>query len=157
VNASEGSMMNSGMFSSETDEWSTPQSFYDKLNNKFKFDLDVCALPSSAKCEVFFTPEDDGLNKDWFAHGKTIWMNPPYGREIGKWMQKACVEANKGCTVVCLVPARVDTKWWYNSCQRGEISFVKGRLKFGGATNSAPFPSAVVVLRPSLPPFIERY
>lgn len=136
------------MFSSKTDLWSTPQDFFDKLNEVFQFDIDVCALPENAKCSTFYTPEDDGLAQDW--HG-TCWMNPPYGEEISPWVEKAYLSAKKnGATVVCLVPARVDTRWWHQFCPKGEVYYVKGRLKFGGAKNSAPFPSAIVVFRPTV-------
>ena len=78
-------------------------------------------------------------------------MNPPYGREIGTWMGKAYNSARKnGATVVCLVPARTDTKWWHTYGVRGEITYLKGRLKFGDGKNAAPFPSAVIVFRPTV-------
>ena len=139
-------MNNELMFSSATDMWATPQDFFDRLNGVFQFETDVCALPSNAKCHKFFTPEQDGLSKDWKG---TCWMNPPYGREIGKWVEKAYLQARfHGSTVVCLLPARTDTRWWHDYCVKGEVHYVKGRLKFGGSENSAPFPSAVVVFRP---------
>lgn len=135
-----------GMFSSMTDLWATPQQFFDALNAVFKFETDVCAIESNAKCEKFFTPEDDGLAQVWTG---CCWMNPPYGAEIPKWVEKAYRSAKEhGATVVCLIPARVDTRWWHDYCAKGEVHFVKGRLKFGGSKNSAPFPSAVVVFRP---------
>ena len=127
-------------FSSEKDTWETPQDFFDLWDDYYDFTLDPCCLPNSAKCEKFYTPEDDGLAQDWT--GERVWMNPPYGREIGKWMKKA-YEAD--ALVVCLVPSRTDTKWWHDYAMKGDITFIKGRLKFGGAKNSAPFPSAVVV------------
>lgn len=129
-------------FSSATDEWSTPQDLFDELHAEFKFELDVCALPSSAKCKKFFSPDDDGLNKEWSGN---CWMNPPYGEVIGKWVEKARFSATSKTIVVCLVPARVDTAWWWDNCRYGEIRFLRGRLKFGGSENSAPFPSAVVI------------
>jgi phage N-6-adenine-methyltransferase len=129
-------------FSSKTDEWATPQAFFDALNAEFNFQLDVCALDTSAKCDNYFTPEDDGLAQEWTG---ACWMNPPYGDEIGKWIAKAHLSADAGATVVCLVPARVDTGWWWDHCRHAEIRFLRGRLKFGGSPNSAPFPSAVVV------------
>ena len=132
-------------FSSQTDLWETPQDFFDKLNDEFGFNLDVCATPQNAKVFRFFTKEHDGLSQDW---GESIcWMNPPYGREIGKWMKKAYESSLAGATVVCLVPARTDTAWWHDYAIKGEIRFVKGRLKFGGHKNSAPFPSAVVIFK----------
>lgn len=133
-------------FSSKTDRWSTPQDFFDKLDAKFNFTLDPCCLKESAKCPKYYTEEDDGLSKDWSED--VVFMNPPYGREISKWMEKAYNEASKGATVVCLVPARTDTKWWHDYAMKGEIEFIKGRLKFGAAKNSAPFPSAIVYFSP---------
>jgi phage N-6-adenine-methyltransferase len=132
-------------FSSETDLWSTPQDFFDRLNAIYHFRTDVCATHQNAKCSHYFTKEDDGLSKEW---GGVCWMNPPYGREIGKWMKKAYESSQAGTTVVCLVPARTDTKWWHSYAMKGQIEFIKGRLKFGGSKNSAPFPNAVVVFKP---------
>ena len=131
-------------FSSATDLWATPQAFFDELNKEFGFELDVCALPENAKCEKYYTPEIDGLKQQWRG---ICWMNPPYGREIGAWMEKAYESSLEGATVVCLVPARTDTRWFHDFAMRGEIRFIKGRLKFGDSKNSAPFPSAVVVCR----------
>ena len=136
-------LANQGMFTSNTDIWATPQDFFNILNEEFGFELDVCALPENAKCQQYFCPDQDGLKQSW--EGK-VWMNPPYGREIGLWVEKAYKKAQRpGTTVVCLLPARTDTKWWHDYCLSGEIRFVKGRLKFGGSSNSAPFPSAVVI------------
>lgn len=130
------------MFSSNTDLWATPQVFFDKLNEEFHFDVDVCALPENAKCGNFYTPDDDGLKQVWEG---TVWCNPPYGREIGKWVKKA---AESNTTVVMLLPARTDTSWFHEYIYgKAEVRFVKGRLKFGDGTNSAPFPSMVVVFR----------
>lgn len=131
-------------FSSATDLHSTPQDFFDKLNAEFGFTLDVCATPENAKCDRYFTKVDNGLRQNW--HG-IVWMNPPYGREIRQWVQKAHDAAQAGAVVVCLVPARTDTYWWHDYIIKHEVRFVKGRLKFGNAKNSAPFPSAVVVMR----------
>lgn len=131
-------------FSSKTDLWSTPQEFFDKLNVEFGFDLDVCATPDNAKCDSYFTKDDDGLKQVWSG---VVWLNPPYGRGIGQWMHKANEAAKDGAIVVCLVPARTDTKWWHDYVIHHEVRFVRGRLKFGGSKNSAPFPSAVVVMR----------
>lgn len=138
------------MFSSATDLWSTPQATFDALNMEFGFVLDVCALPENAKCQEFLTPEMDAMTIDWawWAKNRPCWMNPPYGREIGKWVQKAHETSSRGSMVVCLLPARTDTSWWHDYCMKGEVRFIRGRLKFGGQSNSAPFPSAVVVFRP---------
>jgi len=83
------------------------------------------------------------------------WMNPPYGRTIGKWMRKAYESSLTGSTVVCLVPARTDTAWWHDYAIKGEVRFLRGRLKFGGSANSAPFPNAVVIFRPMLPDWLK--
>ncbi|TCJ98218.1 UNVERIFIED_ORG: phage N-6-adenine-methyltransferase [Anoxybacillus amylolyticus] len=135
--------MNAALFSSKTDMWETPQFLFDRLNQEFSFDVDVCAVPDNAKCERFFTPEENGLMQKWEG---TCWMNPPYGREIGKWVRKAYESSRqKGVTVVCLLPARTDTKWWHEYCMKGEIRFIKGRLTFGNGKYPAPFPSAIVI------------
>lgn len=132
-------------FSSKTDLWSTPQEFFDRLNEKYRFELDVCATTENAKCDKHFTIDDDGLAQVW--HG-SCWMNPPYGRSIGNWVRKAFESSQSGATVVCLLPARTDTSWWHDYCMKGEIEFIRGRLKFGGSKNSAPFPSALVIFKP---------
>jgi site-specific DNA-methyltransferase (adenine-specific) len=137
------------MFSSKTGEWSTPQDFFDKLDWRFgPFTLDPCATQSSHKCKQYYTEADDGLSKNW--EGNTIFINPPYGRGIDKWIEKGYLEGNKpGTKVVMLIPARTDTKYWHKYVMRAsELYFVKGRLKFGDSSNSAPFPSAVVVFSP---------
>lgn len=131
------------MFSSKTDLWETPHDLFDKLNSVFHFETDVCALPENAKCDLYYTPDIDGLKQDW--HG-VCWCNPPYGGEIGKWVEKA---AKSFATVVMLLPARTDTKWFHDwVLPYGKIEFCKGRLKFGGCKNSAPFPSMIVVFSP---------
>lgn len=131
------------------DVWETPQEFFDALHAEFRFDLDVCALPCNAKVQQYFTPEADGLRQPW---GGTCWMNPPYGRGIKNWICKAFEESQRGATVVCLVPARTETAWWHDYCQRGEVRFVRGRLWFkrpDGKTGRPRFGSAVVVFRPN--------
>lgn len=142
------SKINESWYSSNTDQWATPQDFFDAVNAEFGFSLDVCAMPCSSKCCRFFDPTDDGLSQQWNQH--RCWMNPPYGRTIGDWMQKAAEEAALGALVVCLVPARVDTKWWHGWVMgyADEVRLVKGRLKFGDAKNAAPFPSALVIYQP---------
>lgn len=132
-------------FSSATDNWATPQELFDELDAQHgPFELDVCASAANAKCGKFYTAEDDGLSQPWV--GK-CWMNPPYGRRIGDWMKKAYESSLCGATVVCLVPARTDTRWWHDYAVKGEVRFLRGRVKFGGSKNSAPFPSAVVIFR----------
>jgi len=129
-------------FSSETDNWATPQDFFDKLDAKFGFTLDPCASTANHKAPLFYTEEDDGLSQSW--DNERVFMNPPYGRAIGNWMKKA---SESDALVVCLVPARTDTRWWHDYVVDGggDVTFLKGRLKFGGAATSAPFPSAVVI------------
>lgn len=139
--------MNPVHFSSATDDWATPQDFFDRLNKAFQFTLDVCASESNAKCSRFFSREDDGLSQEWDG---VCWMNPPYGRGIERWMSKAYESARNGATVVCLIPARTDTRWRQNFAAKGEVFFVPGRLKFGDAKSSAPFPCAVVTFRPQV-------
>jgi len=132
-------------FRSRSDRWVTPQDLFEELDAEFHFDLDVSALPENAKCARFFTPKDDGLKQEWTG---TCWMNPPYGRTVGKWIEKARHSAEEnGATVVCLLPARTDTTWWHEHIagSGAEVRFLKGRLKFGDQDNSAPFPSVIVV------------
>ena len=136
------------MFSSATGNWSTPQDFFDKLNDEFHFTLDVCADENNHKCEHYYTKEIDGLSRPWIG---TVWCNPPYGRKIGEWVRRAYISSQIGsATVVMLLPARTDTRWFHDyiyNKSNTEIRFIKGRLKFGGCKNSAPFPSMVVIFR----------
>lgn len=135
-------MNNAVMFSSKTDMWETPKDFFDELDKEFHFTCDVCAIKENAKCAKYYTPEQDGLKQEWDG---VCWMNPPYGKAIGKWVKKA---AESKATVVCLLPARTDTKWFHEYIYgKAEIRFVKGRIKFGNSKNSAPFPSMVVIFR----------
>ena len=139
-------------FSSTSDMWETPQPVFDALNLEFGgFTVDVCATEQNAKCIRYFDQAIDGLRQDWCGN---VWMNPPYGRVIGKWVKKAYESAQGGATVVCLLPSRTDTKWWHDYCIKGEVRFIRGRLKFGGHKNSAPFPSAIVIFLP--PPPTEK-
>lgn len=137
--------INKFLFSSNIDTWETPPEIFEKYNEIYKFDLDVCATPENAKCDNYFTPEMDGLKQQWSG---TCWMNPPYGRTIGKWVKKAHEAAMSGsCTVVALLPARTDTKWfhsWIYEQPNVSISFLRGRVKFVGGKHAAPFPSMIV-------------
>lgn len=135
-------------FSSATPEWYTPLDFFRELDAEFNFTLDPCCTHENAKVAKHYTVEDDGLAQDWGED--VVFMNPPYGREIKDWMKKAYESSLLGATVVCLVPARTDTAWWHDYAVKGETRFLRGRLKFGGATTSAPFPSAVVIFRSGL-------
>jgi len=134
------------MFSSTTDQWATPQDFFDKLDNEFHFTLDPCADETNYKCNNYYNKEQDGLKQDW--GGNIVFCNPPYGNVIKDWVKKCSDESKKLNTiVVLLMPARTDTiyfhKYIYNKVK--EIRFIKGRLKFGDSKNAAPFPSMVVV------------
>ena len=137
------------MFSSNSIEWGTPKDFYSSLNDRFQFTLDAAATKENAKCSQFFSIEDDSLTKNW--EGNIVFLNPPYGRQIGMWVEKAFVEGQKENTIVVMVlPARVDTKYYHEFCMRAkEVHFVKGRLKFENESLKkgvpAPFPSMVVV------------
>lgn len=122
--------------------WETPKVVFDRLDAEFGFTLDVCATPDNAKCRRYFSPEDDGLSKPWDG---VCWMNPPYGKAIAEWMRKAYEESQIDATVVCLVPARTDTAWWHEYAMKGEIRFIRGRIRFVGAPHTAPFPCAIVV------------
>lgn len=136
--------INDGLYSSATGEWETPAAFFRQLDREFRFDVDVCATAENAKCARYFTKEQDGLAQPWAP--ATCWLNPPYGNEIGRWVGKALQESLKGAVVVCLLPARTDTRWFHDWVMfASEIRLVRGRLHFGGAKNSAPFPSAVAI------------
>jgi phage N-6-adenine-methyltransferase len=133
------------MFSSKSDMWETPWELFSPLNRQLEFETDVCAIAENAKCKNYYTPEMDGLIQEWKG---MCWMNPPYGREIGKWVEKAFLSTymmNSQTMVMCLLPARTDTKWFHDFCLHGTIAFIQGRLKFGGCKNSAPFPSMLVM------------
>lgn len=136
-------MINKGLFTSNTDLWSTPQKLFDELDKEFHFTLDPCSTHENAKCEKHYTIDDNGLLQDW--SNDIVFMNPPYGREIGKWVEKAY---KSNTTVICLLPARTDTKWFHDYIyNKAEIRFIKGRLKFGNSSNSAPFPSMIVIFK----------
>lgn len=167
--------INDGMFTSNTDMWATPQDAFDKLNEEFRFTLDVCAVQENTKCERFFTPEIDGLAQVWSG---VCWMNPPYGDPeqpckrnctkqkckkrgfcvneyqpgIKDWVRKAYESSLQGATVVCLLPARTDTRWFHDYCMKAaDIRFIKGRLQFINTEkkkDNAPFPNMIVVFRP---------
>ena len=137
---------------SKSQEWETPQDLFDILDRQFHFTLDVAATASNAKCANYFTPEMDGLAQDW---GDNIcWLNPPYGSAIGKWVAKAHSESLKRATVVCLIPARTDTRYFWNYCTQGSIRFIRGRLTFSGY-GTAPFPSAIVTFAKHIRPHVS--
>lgn len=145
------SRMNEGMFSSDRQDWQTPQGFFDLVNEEFDFTLDAAASSHNAKCENYYTEEVDALSLAWRG---TVWCNPPYGRTIGDWVKKGYDEAQRhGSTVVMLIPARTDTAYWHDYVMAAaEVRLVRGRLVFGvgEATSNAPFPSALIVFRRGL-------
>ncbi len=139
-------MNHSVHYSSDKMDWATPLCVFDDLAREFQFTIDVCASSENRKCERYFSKEDDGLSRSW--QGERCWMNPPYGREIAKWMEKAHNESKLGCCVVCLVPSRTDTAWWHDHAMKAdEIRYIRGRVKFIGGKDNAPFPSAIVIFR----------
>jgi len=141
--------MTSGMMSSSSDDWETPLDLWGKLDEEFDFDLDVCASSENAKCATYFDIEADGLKQPWTG---TVWMNPPY-KGIRAWMDRAMQYGGGGGIAVCLVPARTDTKWWWECCMKAsEIRLIQGRLKFGKSKSSAPFPSAIVIFGTPITP-----
>lgn len=139
--------MNKSLFSSNTVEWETPQDFFDRLNEEFHFTLDPCCTDENAKCEKHFTKEQNGLSQDWT--GETVYCNPPYGRDMPKWIKKCYEHFIGGGTAVMLIPARTDTKAFHEYIYgNAEIRFIRGRLRFSGSKWSAPFPSMIVIYRP---------
>ena len=144
------------MFSSAMDTWTTPRDFFDDVNAEFNFGLDAAALQVSTLVpDNWYGPDhpeidrQDAFKCDWVADSKglPVWLNPPYGRGIGKWTAYDSEMCRGGAEVVLLIPARTDTHWWHDDIIKHEVRFIKGRLKFGGNKNSAPFPSALVVMR----------
>lgn len=133
---------------SDRTDWATPQDLFDKLNEEFRFTLDPCADEFNHKCDRYYTEEQDGLKQDW--SGESVFCNPPYGRDLTKWVQKCFDEVYSGkcrCAVM-FIPARTDVRWFHDYIyNRAEIRFIKGRIKFGGHTQPAPFPSMVVIFR----------
>ena len=135
------------LFSSRTDDWPTPQTFYNALNAEFGFTLDPCATRANAKCGIYFTKAQDGLRQDWGQH--RVFCNPPYGRAMREWTRKCYQASQAGALVVLLAHSRTDTRWFHDWVygKAAEIRFVRGRLRFGSSTQSAPFPSLVAVYR----------
>jgi phage N-6-adenine-methyltransferase len=131
---------------SRSANWETPKALFATLDREFHFTLDVCAVADNTKCERYFSPEVNGLTQEWRG---ICWLNPPYGTTIGDWIRKAYDSALRGATVVCLVPSRTDTRWFHKYVVKSaEIRFLQGRLRFGNASNSAPFPSMLAIFSP---------
>jgi site-specific DNA-methyltransferase (adenine-specific) len=153
-------MIDEALFSSESTEWITPHWLFNALDKEFKFDLDPAATDETAKCDLYFTKDDDGLVQEWYVRDEvdSVFVNPPYGRAISDWVAKAYLESQRGATIVLLLPARTDVAWFHDYILgKAEIRFLRGRLKFlihtqdipFKETNPAPFPSMIVVFRPS--------
>lgn len=140
-------MDTNAMFSSKTSEWETPQDFYDRLDGEFHFTLDPAASDDNHKCEKYYTKNQDGLIHLWA--NETVFCNPPYGQQIGQWVEKGYITArNSDKPVVMLLPARTDTRWFHDYIYgKAEVRFIRGRLKFGDSKHNAPFPSMVVIWR----------
>lgn len=135
--------MNKILFSSQKEDWETPQDLFDELNREFHFTVDVASNDNNYKIKKHYTEKENGLLQNW--DNEVVWCNPPYGKEISKWVEKAYL--SKGITVM-LLPARTDTKWFHKYIYKEgsvQIRFIKGRLKFGNSKNSAPFPSMIVI------------
>ena len=144
--------MNNILLQSNKSDYGTPDWLFNMLNKEFHFDADVCADENNHKCKNYSTKEINCLRHSW-GYG-TYFMNPPYQKKqkgqpgIGDFIKKAYEESLKGCVVVCLIPARTDTIWWFDYCIKAkEIRFLKGRLKFIGGASSATFPSAIVIFK----------
>ena len=143
------STWNKGMMTSVREDWRTPRSLFHFLDLEFHFALDVCASPQNFMVPAYYTVEDGSLDRSWGTiEGTAAWCNPPYGRKIGDWIYKAWAESQRGATVVMLLPARTDTRWFHDYCLKGEIRFLQGRLCFDDLRRKrAPFPSMIVIFR----------
>lgn len=141
-----------GMFSSLRQDWATPRTLFEMLDREFNFQLDVCATAETACAPRWIHKGEDALRQDWeaLAAGQAIWMNPPYGRKVGDWVEKAYRTSTHGATVACLLAARTDTSWFHDYCLKAEIRFLRGRLCFDDKRKGrCPFPSMIVVFRPT--------
>lgn len=143
-------MITTGLMSSNSNEWATPQGFYDELHKEFNFNLDPCSTHDNKKCDTYYTKAENGLLQDW--GGYRVFVNPPYGRDIKDWVKKSYEESLKPNTqVVMLIPARTDTTYFHDYIYgKAELRFIRGRLKFvkdGIEGESAPFPSMVVIFK----------
>ena len=132
-------------FDSKSVEYETPNALFQALHAEFGFTIDVAASTANYKCPIYWTKEDDALSKDWTG---TCWCNPPYGRDLPKWIKKARQAALNGqATTVMLIPARTNTAWWHDECMKGEVRFIRGRPKFNNGKHGLPFPLALVIFR----------
>lgn len=149
-------MNKEAMFSSKNQSWETPKEIFEELNKDFSFTLDPCCTDKTAKCTKYYTEKEDGLKQDWSKD--IVFVNPPYGKDISKWILKCYEESLRGATIVLLIPSRTDTKYQHNIIFEYSkvICFIQGRLKFGNSKNSAPFPSQLVIFSNKNFNFIPR-
>ncbi|MCP3475071.1 phage N-6-adenine-methyltransferase [Bradyrhizobium sp. CCGUVB1N3] len=140
-------MVHDALYSSRSEEWPTPRDLFEELDNEFRFTLDPCATPFNTKCRKFFTSDDNGLLQDW---GKErVFCNPPYGRHMWEWARKCFLASENGALVVMLAHARTDTRWFHEWVYRkAKLRFLRGRVRFGHGTQSAPFPSLIAIYTP---------
>lgn len=140
-------MQNSGLMTSLRMDWRTPSQLFEILDREFHFTLDACAEEGAEVTKEFFC--NRALQRPWVpVENGAVWCNPPYGRKIGDWVEKGHRESlTCGSAVVMLLPARTDTQWWHDYCMKGEIRFIRGRLRFDESKKDAPFPSAIVIFR----------
>jgi len=149
-----------GRFNSKKQDWITPNNIYFLLDQEFKFDIDLAADENNSKCGVFFDEKKDAMSQSWAGIG---WLNPPYGNygkhSLQKWVKKSYDESRRlDCVVVMLIPSRTNTKWWHNyAMESSEIRFLNKRLSFGGSSNKAPFPSAIIVFSGRSSPVISSF
>ena len=144
------------LWTSKDEKWGTPDNVFDHFDEIYQFNFDAAASKENAKCKSYFTKQDDALSKNWYRKGRRIWLNPPYSKNMGAWIEKAAEESKKGCLVACLIFARTDTKWWHDVIMKHawKIHFIKGRIKFlsskdGQSKSAAPAPSCLVVFKPN--------
>ena len=141
--------MNKALLTSKKQNWETPPEVFEPLNKEFNFTLDPCAEKHTAKCEKYYTVNENGLFQDW--QGETVFVNPPYGRHLTKWIAKSYLESEKENTlVVMLIPSRTDTKYFHDIIKpfSSEIRFLRGRIKFlaaGKRKLAAPFGSMIII------------
>lgn len=144
------------LWSSKDEKWRTPKYVFDYFNKEYNFNFDAAASPQNAKCKNFLSQSDNALETNWCRSGRRIWLNPPYSRQMGVWIEKAYKESEKGCLVACLIFARTDTAWWHDIVMKKawKIHFIRGRIRFlsskdGKAGDAAPAPSCLVVFKPN--------
>ena len=161
-------MVNTVMYSSKNPNWETPDEVLEVIQSYRPIRLDPCTTKENPTMALeWYTPEDDGLSKNWeMEKGGLVYINPPYGRAIGKWVGKAVGENCSrpytqaiGAEIIMLLPARTDTSYWQYGVfpSANALCFVRGRIKFKGAKSGAPFPSAFAYFGDREDNFIEKF